>query len=475
MKKFLCIILIVLLSLVCFACNKQKNAENEKNHYYIDISLEDNCLECEQKLEYINNIKEECDCIKFNLYANAYRKDAKNKAYAEDLLKYGGIDIKSLKFDGKEKTINLSEDKNILTINDIDMKYGEKACIEMTYKIDLPECKLRLGKYDKTINVGNFYPILCVYENNMWREDEFSIVGDPFYSEVADYDIIIRTDPNMEIATCGEIYAQNIIEGKKVYQIKIDNVREYAFVASESFQRISKIVGDTTVFYSYIIDENPKISLETAANAIKLFSQTFGKYPYSTYNVVETAFEYGGMEYPTLVYINNSLINSENVIVHETAHQWWYGVVGIDEINESYIDEGLTTFSTNYYYLLNGDEKKFIEEEKDSMTNYQNYLAIQKVQHPDYVSIMDMSIKEFSTFEYNMIAYEKSNLMFKTIYDTVGRAKFEKSLSTFYENNKYKIAKKQDLYQAFDSSCNKEVSPIFDAWISGSMKMFRFC
>ena len=56
------------------------------------------------------------------------------------------------------------------------------------------------------------------------------------------------------------------------------------------------------------------------------------RYPYDTYSVIASDFYIGGMEYPTLVMIDQSLYNEkdkfllEYVIAHETAHQWWYSV-----------------------------------------------------------------------------------------------------------------------------------------------------
>ena len=62
------------------------------------------------------------------------------------------------------------------------------------------------------------------------------------------------------------------------------------------------------------------------------------------------------MEYPTLVMIDQSLYNEkdkfllEYVIAHETAHQWWYSVIGNDEISEPWLDEALTEYSTVLYF-----------------------------------------------------------------------------------------------------------------------------
>src|SRR5699024_3207279 len=88
------------------------------------------------------------------------------------------------------------------------------------------------------------------------------------------------------------------------------------------------------------------------------------KYPYSQFSVVEADFYIGGMEYPNLVMIDQSLYSDDSeeylelVTVHETAHQWWYGVVGNNQIEEAWLDEGLTEYSTLLYYRHRYGQKK---------------------------------------------------------------------------------------------------------------------
>jgi aminopeptidase N len=58
-------------------------------------------------------------------------------------------------------------------------------------------------------------------------------------------------------------------------------------------------------------------------------------------DVVLVPFRYGGMEYPELVFA----YPSEVAVVHEIAHQWWYGLVGDDQYHEPWLDESFATYS----------------------------------------------------------------------------------------------------------------------------------
>src|SRR5258707_7441007 len=58
------------------------------------------------------------------------------------------------------------------------------------------------------------------------------------------------------------------------------------------------------------------------------------------------------MEYPTLLTAGTNWLapvhtdDPEDVVVHEAGHQFWYGIVGNNEFEDAWMDEGLNTFST---------------------------------------------------------------------------------------------------------------------------------
>src|SRR5699024_596396 len=126
---------------------------------------------------------------------------------------------------------------------------------------------------------------------------------------------------------------------------------------SEDFTIAQKEV-DGTLVKLYYLDENPsmmKKSLEIGENSLKVFNKLFGQYPYGAYSIVMTEFP-TGMEYPGIVFISEDYFREElssrleQVIVHETAHQWWYGLVGNDQIKEAWLDESLASYSESIYY-----------------------------------------------------------------------------------------------------------------------------
>jgi hypothetical protein len=87
---------------------------------------------------------------------------------------------------------------------------------------------------------------------------------------------------------------------------------------------------------------------------LKYYGEWYGPYPYGHITIVDPAWQSGagGMEYPTLFTAGTRWLaparvtTPESVTVHEAGHQFWYGMVGNNEFEHAWLDEGFNTFST---------------------------------------------------------------------------------------------------------------------------------
>ena len=254
------------------------------------------------------------------------------------------------------------EDASVLKVKlPTALKKGERVSFEFEYTVKLPNYLGRFGYGDKAYNLCNFYPIASVYDQRGFNNDPYYEVGDPFYSDVADYSVKLTVPSEFTVATSGVIKNEEKSGTSKVLTIEANAVRDYAAVVSNQFKCIEKKVGDTTVYsyyYNTTDDAYGKLALTTGAQSIELYEKLYGDYPYSTFSVVQTDFYIGGMEYPNIILIDQSLYEGgtygemilKYVIAHETAHQWWYAMVGNNEVLEPWLDEALTDFTTQLYF-----------------------------------------------------------------------------------------------------------------------------
>jgi hypothetical protein len=92
--------------------------------------------------------------------------------------------------------------------------------------------------------------------------------------------------------------------------------------------------------------------LEATRIALRSYGAWSAPYPYPQITVVDPAWgsASGGMEYPTLftggasVFAPASLHSPEGVTIHECGHQFWYGLVGNNESEEAWLDEGFNSY-----------------------------------------------------------------------------------------------------------------------------------
>ena len=466
MKKLFALLIVICLAFPLVSCNSRNAGLCT---YKIRAEYLDNgVISASMTFSYVCDIDEGTDYLKFNLFPNAFRKGAKITPMEQGDEDYGEIKIISVKDrDGDLNYEICGSDENVLKV-DLGkvVTYGDKTEIVIDFGVILPEGDYRLAKGESTVNVGNWYPVLCVFEEDAFVECEYGPVGDPFYQNVANYEINLTVPSETVVASSGKATSCDVDGNKTSYSYSLSSARDFAFCLSEKFEIKSKKSGNTTVNYYYYNDENADKTLDVVVKAMDYFSDSFGEYPYETFSVAESNFNAGGMEYTGLVYVNDSLneVNTLYTAVHETAHQWWYGVVGNNQLDEAYLDEGLTEYSTAIFFDDNADSgvdaKLVFKNARKACAQYVEILSAIG-ENPD--NKMVKNLKDFSgEFEYVNVAYNRGLTMMKTLEDTVSRRKVKGLLAKYYKKHKFGIVTTED----FLSDMGKG-SKILSAFIDG--------
>ncbi len=479
----LCVLPIFLL----FGCKDNlSSTSNNLTNYTLNLDFDEktNILTGEQTVSYKNNYEVPLKTLEFHLYPNAFRSGAKyrpvstttyQKAYKNGFSE-GKIDVSSVEVDGEKQEVKVGgNDQNMLVVNlKNDLYPDDGVVVNLTYSVLLPNCEHRFGYGDNTYNFGNFYPILAVYQEGAYREDNYGANGDPFYSEMSSYDVTLSYSDDFVLASSGKQLSTTLENDKKMTKISAKVVRDFAFVLSKNFSVLSGKIGNTEVFYYYYDEQEPAKSLDTAIKSIKTFSELFGDYPYETYSVVKTDFVHGGMEYPNLVYISDAIEkfdDYQNVIVHETAHQWWYNLVGSDACFDAWQDEGLTEFSTLIFYRYNSGYN-VVEQDSlsSSLSSYLLYCEVYESVYGKIDSTMSKNVNEFDgDMHYTYMTYVKGVLFFDSLEDLIGEKNFLKGLKLYFKTYVYKIATKDDLIACFESVSKKSLKSFFDSWLNGKV------
>ena len=485
-KRFFILISVIAAAfaatMLC-ACSSEEEVGTTK--YTIDAVLSDDyTLSATVTVDYVNNTDVPLNELMFHLYPNAYREGARFSPVPNNRLteaypngkSYGEMNIESVSVRGESCEIIITgEDENIL-----DVPLGgaleptETVQIGISYTVKLPNIRHRLGYTAKSVNLANFYPIACVYEGGGFLTDPYYSNGDPFVSECADYSVKLTAPSKYTGAFTGVVTSETKSNSETVYEITANSVRDFAAVLGE-YQKMSGLSGSTIVNYLYYADNNPEKALAAAIDSIRIFGEMFGAYPYKEYSVVQTGFLQGGMEYPCLSMISDVYSGDAEVdiIVHETAHQWWYGLVGNDEVRNSWMDEALAEYSTMMFYeKAEGYSYTFDGKRADALGAYMLYCETYKANGAGDTT-MTRALGEYSDeTEYSYMIYVKGALMFDDVREAVGSECFIAGLRRYCSQNKYRIAKPQDLVGAMEKASKRSLSPLFDSWLNGNVKLY---
>jgi len=392
-----CIIVILIIASVPIIQIKSNSKQNLPQ-YNIFASVTNEYLKGELNLNYINKNDFSVEDLYFNLYPNAFKSeeniknvavsDRINEAYPNGFNE-GFININEVYVNNKKAEFFIEENEQILKIKTGEIKKNRTKEIKIIFDEKLPDSPMRFGYGEETYNFGNWYPILCPFENGQAIKTTYISNGDPFYSECADYNVVLNLNPEYRVASSGTILSKNTKNPTVTkWEIQGNNIRDFAFCISKKFNLKSSKIGNTIVYSYYLNDDDMGImALEFAKKALSCFNKLYGEYPYETLSVVASDFYIGGMEYPNMVLIDKNLYKSvaqealEEVVVHEVAHQWWYGVVGNNEYKEAWLDEGLTQYSVALYI-----------EENYGKERYKNFLKESEI----YCKIVFDIVKELS-------------------------------------------------------------------------------
>lgn len=482
MKKILCFVLAALLCActVCFvACkgDKMSDAKSNGDNYTIVCAYDSDAhaLSATQTVQATNRSNNSFTSVKFHIYPNQYREDANcgvvpnsyNLIAYPNGASYGDISIDSVKVDGKAVAFTVEgEDMDILSVPTQEWFPNQKLTVEITYTVQLANIKHRLGYTENTVNLGNFFPVLCHIDNDNYSCTPYYNIGDPFVSDCANFDVTLKINEKFLVASSGNLTEANAENGTVTYKYTAEAVRDFAIVASDKFTKISQTVGDTTINYFYYNDADAEKSLQTAVGSYEYYSKNVGKFPYKQISVCETDFCYGGMEYPSLVMITSGSQAYQEAIAHEMAHQWFYGVVGNDQIANAWMDEGLAEYLTYLYMDSCGTTKlsRYILQNLQTYTTYVDVLN-------NYYKNADTTFRSLAEYkndnEYVVMTYLKGSLLFNTVHETIGETKFFKALSSYYDEAMFTVASPDQLIDSFKKVGGVEIGTIFEKFAAG--------
>ena len=455
-KKYISIILIIALLFALLTAVVSCAKAPDLTTYEIWLDFDDEGVSCTQKLHFVNTSNSVLDELKLNVYANAF--DSKKplpctsqeqaEAYPNGV-SFGEFELEQLH--GDIANYEFDFDANLITVELVQpLQQGESVDLQFVYSLVLPNTLLRYGFNERGISLTGFYPQLCALVDDEWYYDEFSSIGDPYFSDVANYEVHFNLPEGCEYVSSGKSSSSEQ-DGEIQITATAKNIRDFALIISPNLTKKTENYKGVEINY---LGKNP-YTIEYAKKALDVYSSLFGNYAYKTLSIADMPFVAGGMEYGSLCVINENLkdVTYEEVVAHEIAHQWWYSAVGSNNLINAWQDEGLTNYSTYLYFVDHCNVEYADLMISDAYTQYRRFCDIQNAVGEPAVGQLGGRLTEFpSNYYYTNLTYNKSLMVWKHAQDTLGRDNLIKALRAYAEKYKFAIASEADLFDTLDEN-----------------------
>jgi hypothetical protein len=218
------------------------------------------------------------------------------------------------------------------------------------------EVTLGQNSFDRFGRAGGFayfasaQPLLAWQRGFGWHmEDLINFPAESATSEAMNVDLAVTAPARDVIIASGDPADPAKTSGTRRWTSHLDAARDVS-VAAGPFA-----ISDTTVNGVKLRLGAPDAQTRNQLvpefhRAIVELTKRFGPFPFPSLSVARLPAEGGGIEYPGSILMLDS---SRLVVVHETAHQWFYAMVGDSQALHPWLDEGFAQYAEN---LVNNDQ-----------------------------------------------------------------------------------------------------------------------
>ncbi len=432
--------------------------------YHIDLQIPDDLLFLtgHEEVRYTNREDESLAEVYFRLFPNTAG---------------GKATVSAVKVDSQDvQPVYEFHDSALRVPLPMALQPGEQVVIQMDFEVEAPLDMAGnyglFGYFDGVLALDEFSPVIPVYDDEGWNVETPPPNGDVTYFDVSFYLVRVAAPANLTIVASGVEVGGEREAGNQILTFAAGPAREFYLVASENFTVISETVGETKI-NSYTFPEwtdGAKLAARSAADALTSYNQRFGAYPYTEFDIVSTPMLALGMEYSGATAIALDLygpnkkvsglpypIVLESTVAHEVAHEWFYSVVGNDQIDEPWLDEALAQYLTGLYYLDTHGEGAA----RDYRSSWDS--RWDRVDRADIP--IGMSTGAYADNEYSAIVYGRGPLFVAALAKEMGQQPFDEFLRDYYQTHKWGIGTGDAFRHLAEQHCQCDLTALFEEWV----------
>jgi hypothetical protein len=430
--------------------------------YHIEFTIADEIysLTGHQEVQYTNTETIPLDEVQFQLFPNILG---------------GKMDVSNIRVDEENVTPKFELENSLLIVPlSTPLEPGQSMLIKMDFVVTVPEEVAEhygvLAYYDKVLALAHAYPMIAVYDDEGWNAEIPSQDGDITYSDASFYIVKITAPKGLTLVTSGSDIGHS--EGGQTQALNVASgpARDFYLAASAIYEETSQTFGEVTI-RSYApkqFKDRAEIALDISSKSIELFSSLYAPYPYTELDIVSTPTLAGGIEYPGLIVITSSLYNPrssspenrrsmEGVVAHEVGHQWFYNLVGDDQLDDPWLDEALAQFATLEYFAN--------EYGRTGEEGFRAYLEGSWGRSKDSRIPIGLPVTAYEGEAYGAIVYGRGPLFFVALREEMGDAVFDEFIKDYTEKLSWGISTPEFMQSLAEEHCSCDLDALFNEWV----------
>ena len=364
---------------------------------------------------------------------------------------------------------------------------GDTVNLEIEWASRVPRTFARTGAIGDYFFLAQWFPKIGVLEDSGWNTHQFHTATE-FFSDYGVYDVRLTVPAGWVVGATGvEVDVRDNGDGTATHQYYQEDVHDFAWTTSpdvldlwDTFTHPNLPDVQIRLLLQPEHEEQAARYFEATRLTLESYGEWFGAYPYDHLTIVDPAWQSGsgGMEYPTLFtggarwLAPDDIAQPESVTIHEAGHQFWYGVVGNNEFEHAWLDEGLTTFATarvldesfSPHYrsirLFGGFVPWVIRDvpwsrvvDGDRVTGYRRDARQDQQSTPTFRYWPGTAVS---------ISYDKTALWLHTLERYLGWTSLRQGMSAFYDRWRFAHPTPNDFFNAISTASGEDLDWFFD-------------
>jgi aminopeptidase N len=200
-----------------------------------------------------------------------------------------------------------------------------------------------------------------------------------------------------------------------------------------------------------------------AGEIVQLFSNLVGPFPYEKLSHLQSSTRFGGMENASEIFYSDAGFRNrsmtDQVVAHETAHQWFGDAVTERDWPHLWLSEGFATyFAALWTRAARGDSAFRVQ-----------MAGVRDAVLSDTIAVPKRPV--IDTLETNLLAllnrnsYEKGGFVLHMLRGQVGERAFFDAIHSYYAKHRHATAVTDDLRAEMEGASKQSLGWFFDQWL----------